>query len=53
LETFYLGDNLNDSSEKKWMSADLIDAFEKVGPLKKDRILAKIAIICKRKDGVA
>jgi hypothetical protein len=35
------------------MFADLVGAFEKVGSLKKDKILAKIAIICKRKDGVA
>jgi hypothetical protein len=35
------------------MFTDLIGAFEKVGPLKMDRILAKIATICKGKDGVA
>ena len=48
----FLGDNYDDNNEKNWMFAGLVGAFEKVGPFKNDRILAKIAIIWKRRDRI-
>jgi hypothetical protein len=46
------GDGLPGSTEKNWMFAGLVGAFERVGPFKRDRVLAKIAIIWKRKASV-
>jgi hypothetical protein len=41
--------NGSSPAERYWMFAGFMGAFEKVGPLKRDRALAKLAVIWKRR----
>jgi hypothetical protein len=49
VDDFVPGDSYED--EENWMFAGLAGAFEKVGPFKTDLLLAKVAVIWKKKRG--
>lgn len=59
-EVLYPGDNfLDENMDKNWMFAGLVGAFEKVGipmapaSLKTGRVLAKVAVVWKRRPGTS
>jgi hypothetical protein len=41
------GNSVDAESERRWKFAGLVGAFQKVGPFRRDRVLAKIAIVWK------
>jgi hypothetical protein len=42
------GNSVDAESERRWKFAGLVGAFQKVGPFRRDRVLAQIAIVWKK-----